>query len=385
MGKAQWDKWGAFEVASTTDYKIEYEHSPRETFHKILKETFRVRSGEQEYVGEFFTVAPDGASQRQNEDRDYRFDATKSFFHVPITAEGKVAYVAYSGTLEEKSPSNRPEALKVANTLIGDERPVYELLLEASNLKVRPENEVVDGHECIVLEGSGPNGKHTVWVDPANGFLWRRATVHKAPGDLYNGQPLVANQEGEDDPKLPFPTISPTSVISEIDNVKIGSIDGHFVILSSSRKYTESYDNGMIVKSARTFSLDGVQYNPDFDAKEAFRPPVENGRPVVNWDIPSLPLVYKDRGVRPAVTEQEIRGMAATIDVAAKKNRSAASAAFPPETRDALPIGIAEQSRKIRTVIPRLSYGIGVILLLVLIVLSWSLWRTPGMNPKKVQ
>lgn len=58
-----------------------------------------------------------------------------------------------------------------------DDRPWPQALAAARKASLRPAVESVEGHACTVLEATTPRGRHTLWCDPAIGWMPRRARV----------------------------------------------------------------------------------------------------------------------------------------------------------------------------------------------------------------
>jgi len=305
MADAQLDAAGPLVLESTTTYHAEFRDSERVPFHKVIREEVRMRDGEREYRGQYYNEREDGALEKQSEDRDFRIDATKSFFHLPFTAEGRMVYVAHSAKFEHYDPAKRSYAVKMTGKLWVDSRPVHEMLADAEEIRVQPEMVQVDGFDCYVIEGPCAGGKYKIWVDPAHGYLWRRGTLTRGIGDLHHGKVLTSDPEEQNDPAFPVPTAPPVATECEISGVKIREIEGRFVVVAAVQRSKSIFASGEVWESNHKFDLDRIEYEPDFEAMGAFCPPIKEGMRVMSWDDPSRPLSYHDRGGVPAMNKRD--------------------------------------------------------------------------------
>jgi len=369
VADGQLDAAGPLVFESTTTFHAEYRDSERAPFHKVIREDVRMRDGECEYRGQYYNERENGTLEKQSEDRDFRIDATKSFFHLAFKADGQMARAAHSAKFEHYDPAKKSQAVKMTGKFWVDSQPVHEALADAEEIRVLPEMVQVDGSDCYVIEGRCASGKYKIWVDPAHGYLWRQGTLTRGVGDLHHGKVLTSDPEEQNDPAVSMPTAPPVAVECEISDVKIQEVEGRFVVVSAVQRSEQLYVNGEVWEASHQFVLDRIEYAPDFEAMGAFRPPLEEGQKVVSWDVSSMPLAYHDRGVVPAMTKRDVEELNSMIDEASVEADRPEQAA-PAEETDPLP---SERSRQVRSSAFLISGAIGAFLFLVLVLLFFYL------------
>lgn len=64
---------------------------------------------------------------------------------------------------------------------------IVEILRTASDIKLRPAQEVIDGAATWVLEADSDYGEYRLWIDPAAGYSARRVQVIKSQGNRTSG------------------------------------------------------------------------------------------------------------------------------------------------------------------------------------------------------
>lgn len=199
-----------------------------------------------------------------------------------------------------------------------------ELLLESSNLKIRSEQEEVDGALCYVVEGNTSNGHFTVWIDANNGFRYRKAIVlnkYDPPLDMGSGQAIVSRT-------------------SEISGVKIDSIEGVPVITKSSKVVHNLYSDGRVEDDVLEAKRLNVKWNPNFEAVGAFEMDIPDGTRVAHMD-------FQGKGVKFQWLNGEVVTMLEDDALEAIDEAVAQLASTKPVTTDTKPEASPEKSTSI--------------------------------------
>jgi len=150
----------------------------------------------------------------------------------------------------------------LSGILLGDKKNVGQVLLESGKLAIKEQMESVLGDECYVIEGRGPGGHYTIWIDPAHGFSVRKAKVEKKLGDLYGGTAIGARTVNKQRRFI--------GCLIELDNVEIKEVAGRYVPVSGTLVHSLEYSDGTTKQIRYSSRRSNIQFNPDFEAMGAF-------------------------------------------------------------------------------------------------------------------
>jgi thiol-disulfide isomerase/thioredoxin len=143
----------------------------------------------------------------------------------------------------------------------GDDRPMARVLRESGSgtATLRDKTEDVGGHACHVIDGKNERGTYTLWVDPAAGYLVRRAAVVRGPGDLWFGHKLHAQATG---------TMQNKSE-ETIDLTRIEKVGGRWVPVEAIAESKDHYAGG-VQHTRSTAKRSGFELDPDVGKLGAF-------------------------------------------------------------------------------------------------------------------
>ena len=185
-------------------------------------------------------------------------------------------------------------------------KPLWEVLEGESDLRLRDEMEVIDGHKTYVLESKTNHGHYTLWIDPNSGFNLRRCIVHRSGNDIYNNQPLPLPPISPSLPTLSDVPLRPQLPVVEhtvkVDSIKIENIDGIFIPVEVTVTLNRKYSNGEKIAHIWSHKRFDIDLDPDFSKIEgAFVFNVPNGTRVRNRDIPGggVPQVWQNGEIIP--------------------------------------------------------------------------------------
>jgi hypothetical protein len=231
-----------------------------------------------------------------------------------VILDGRV--YSYNGWMPEGEPPDRliasnnltgrvllsagSDALSLAGYMLGDKKPLAEILAEESSvLHAQPSMQVVNGFPTYVLEATTPYGHYTVWMDPNCGCSPRRVIVERGPKDLYGGKPVSTP------PPKPIPGARRVNPMErrptrerarfELDILKIKEIGGGFMVTEGATTIIHEYSEGSIERTHSVCKFNFVDLNPDFnDIPDAFVLDAPNGRRVFDLDFPGARFVWQD-------------------------------------------------------------------------------------------
>jgi len=240
------------------------------------------------------------------------WDSNRTIWYAQPATPGTGRYAA--GTVGATTPgSYRNAAGYHGQSLLEgkywDNRPVYDLLLEQEDVRLREDTESVDGFDCYVVEGDGDHGYITLWIDVEYGYNARKATLHKDAEDLGWSETPIGELLGS--PMSSFDLV--------LDNVVIERIDGrHVPIKNRIQKKETSLDGSRITETTVTTELSGFQFNPDFEVLGAFRMDMPNGTVVYDKEESNIKSQWQDGQLVPLVDEEELDALEDTIAVLAE-------------------------------------------------------------------
>jgi hypothetical protein len=157
------------------------------------------------------------------------------------------------------------------------------ILRGASSLRLRDTMEAVEGHEVHVMEAKTPHGDYTLWIDPEYGFMPRRITVCKTDNDLLDGKPVNTYLTGGSSPDDHLQRSTTT-----IDSIEIKKIVDIFLPVAGKITNTLTYSSGKKITFTSNHKRTNIDFNPDFQAINAFIMDVPNGTRVFHKLIPQI-------------------------------------------------------------------------------------------------
>ncbi|MCY2950977.1 MAG: hypothetical protein NTU53_03255 [Planctomycetota bacterium] len=169
--------------------------------------------------------------------------------------------------------------------LLGDDRPVTDVLRHATSLRLKNTTETVGSANCLVLEAVAPEGAYTLWIDPAAGHSIRKALIRKKSGDICDGKPIPAP------PSEPGKKAS-IGVDVLLDDVQLQPLDGHFLPVAATLYQTIHFSDGS-QEVFRFAAKSQYEINPDFKKLGAFvMDGIPEGTLVDHDDFPGLHYVW---------------------------------------------------------------------------------------------
>jgi hypothetical protein len=124
---------------------------------------------------------------------------------------------------------------------LGDGVHVASYLLSCPQKELLPTMESIEGHPCYVIHAASERGLIKIWIDPANGYQYRKLIIEKKHGNL------------EGDHKLPFKPIPQSDI--ELDQIKvevdvqtIQKFDNVYFTLAGSIKVVQNFSDGSVKK-----------------------------------------------------------------------------------------------------------------------------------------
>jgi hypothetical protein len=176
------------------------------------------------------------------------------------------------------------------NLVLGptEERPFDDILeRNASDLRVNPGMETINGGRCLVVEGNTRYGYYKIWIDTDHGYQPCKAIARKRAGDLVDERRPFEYQGSDTATVLPVSTREATQF--ELSGVQFQEAGGHFFLLRAERDHSMSQDESSVAISF-TDRVSQLQVNPDFQKIGAFSTEfIPNGTTLVTkMDAPGM-------------------------------------------------------------------------------------------------
>ena len=183
--------------------------------------------------------------------------------------------------------------------VLGAEINILEIIHNSKEKKLRSEMEVVDGYKCYVVDADSNLGKFTIWIDPDNGFSFRKMMLHQKSGDKHYDNKILPYS-------IPKADLSLNEVITEIKGIKIERIGKNYFPTEGVLINTEIYSNGKKNQFKWTAKRKNIQFDPDFETIGAFvMEGIPDGTKVSSLDSPQSQYVMHDgRAIVDSKTEQ---------------------------------------------------------------------------------
>jgi hypothetical protein len=191
----------------------------------------------------------------------------------------------------------------------GDQKTFPEVMRNSGSLRLHEAKETVGGQPCDVLEAVNERGHYTVWLDPACGYLPRKALVQRGDNDRYYS--ILLSQHGGRDPK----TLKPRNVKTlswTADDVALQQVGGQWQITSAHCYLTKHYNEGSIVAGWETDQRKPMGENSDFG--DAFKPSLPEETRISNQTQPQISFVWKGGKVVPAVDQPAVDAIGKSME-----------------------------------------------------------------------
>lgn len=321
-------------INSTTRTESRFRNSQRQSFKSQVNEDLLTDNRRNELRQWSARVADDGVLTSQHGFIKYNLQDPPRYVKVDQSSDGSVRSAEFSeNSYMPNLAKEQSVSLRLGNAAFGDELPVTQILKGYTNLSVGDTLENVDGNPCYVLEGSGENGEYKLWIDPANGFGTRRLQVHKSGSNLMFGKPMNANPDQPDDPKMAYPMTMTEDLLFEMTDVEFEKVADGFLISRAKIVLSERHSGGEIVEITRDYVANNISVNPDFDALNAFVPPIPRNMPIKNLDFPGLPFKWVDGNIVGGVEAGLIQQLEQTLQ-SEPAPEAAEEKATAPEPRE---------------------------------------------------
>jgi hypothetical protein len=217
--------------------------------------------------------------------------------------------------------------------LARDQVSFVELFPQARELKLHPLTEDIRGSQCYLLEALTDHGAYKVWLDPAYGYLPRKAIVRKRGSDVFDHKPLTETYLSEVDFVL--------------DAVEIQRVDGRFVPVACELEETWRRRDGRVQTTRTTHKRTHIDFEPDFEAMGAFKPDIPNGTRVNYQDFMQTGLAYEwmNGKIVPAVDDSALTDIDTFLDDVKQEGvslprgsvRQSSSSEMPNSPNESLP------------------------------------------------
>jgi len=229
------------------------------------------------------------------------WDGTVGYsFTNPSEAEktGQLGYTLHSsGSMGRESPSSDSLPHNTGGELLEgvfwDNRPIHDIFRDEMELTVREQTETIGGFPCYVLEASGKYGDFTVWMDPARQYAIRRVELKKDSDDLGWADNLLSD-------------MNLSSVNYVMKDVEIEERDGVYLAKSGNCEMEWTYLNGDKLESKKTITINEIDFNPDFEALDAFKVTMPDGTPIRDSDFPAIQYTWVNGKAVPDVAPSDL-------------------------------------------------------------------------------
>ena len=158
---------------------------------------------------------------------------------------------------------------------LGDDRPVEDILAEASNINFRPQMDSVNGINCYVIDADTTSGKYSLWIDPEHGYSIAKAKIHKSGDDILYGKPISKHEA----PKIPKGVVVRVKVPGKIkdftfslDKVEFQKVSEGWVPVEAEYQFSTKYVDGRVIAEKKSHKRLQIDLDPNFKAIGAFVP-----------------------------------------------------------------------------------------------------------------
>lgn len=215
----------------------------------------------------------------------------------------------YVNEPRERLRSNGGYSLILDGYIFGDNRLwITDIAEQADSITIRPQSEILDGHETLVLEIDGDYGKHMIWIDPVCGYCARQLVVIKEPGDLWDttkvGEELI--------PTRTFPRAVLQRHELRVESVMFEVIGDTYIPASGIVNDQLVFANGEKATVKAAFQREEITMRPDFEtARAEFLQGIQDGVPVFFMDEVRKGIRYQwyQGEPRPTVSTAELAAL----------------------------------------------------------------------------
>ena len=128
--------------------------------------------------------------------------------------------------------------------------------------------------QVVQLESNGPYGKHTVWIDPAAGYLPTRIEVVKQGPHVMNGTKISSQKRRPNDGDI-WPNQKLIRYRQRIENIVTQTVDDHPLIAGFTMTQVYEYDQGDSLTWTHRVAIQDVRTSLDWDDASLFQPTIE--------------------------------------------------------------------------------------------------------------
>jgi len=186
--------------------------------------------------------------------------------------------------VQEKTPSARNTNIEKGMGYIrGEEKRIDELLKEnLSQVKLREKSENINGFDCYVIDADiKGDGEYHIWIDPEHDYSIVKMQIYRSEGDKSFGDVIekgaIANETYE---------------VTSFEKYGDSWFPKEYKVTSEQTTY------GNPRSDERTIKYNYINFNPDFDAQDIFKPDfVKNGAKVDVPGVDGLSFTWKDGGI----------------------------------------------------------------------------------------
>jgi hypothetical protein len=172
-----------------------------------------------------------------------------------------------------------------ARTYGTNHKSIVDLLGESSDLRLRQEQENVNGISCYVLEGTTRYGKVTAWIAPEKGYAALKWTIEKAGDDLINDKPMSQTQ---------LTSWSTVFNCTELEQIGDSLLPKQATFDFATTSKDGSHDLIHVV-----YTVSNIQLSPDFNTLGAFRIDLPDGTRVNVKEYPGVRYVWQNGKIVP--------------------------------------------------------------------------------------
>ena len=168
---------------------------------------------------------------------------------------------------------------ELTGTFQGDQRPFYDIVRHAQDLKVKTDKKTFKGTPTYRIAATTERGHYQIWVDASLDYHFRKAIVHRGPNDLIWGDEKLSELRW----------LTKESMNYVITNDSFEEIDGRLLPTHGSVTVNSVFHGrgpGGSRSSTSTWDirLEHASFAPDFEELGAFAVRAPDGTPVVAFD-----------------------------------------------------------------------------------------------------
>jgi hypothetical protein len=283
-------KWAIHAVAESSA-----QFSTRSFIDRTILEQDYYRNGEQ--IDVEFSLRRAGSTQPTSKAApDAKTQRRAMVADIPISYESgkglpKYVFVGEATEMRKFTIAQLQGGEALEGYLAKDPTFVGDILAAAPDLKVAVANDLIDGTQCVLLEGNNDTfGKYKVWID-AEGRV-RQAEVMKGPRHQFSSRPISDH-----------PPYSEMGRMDEyhyaIRGIKYKQFAAHHLPVECQIEIVQRFGSGATVTYRMRYARTKIETNPNFVTAGAFRPELPDGVEVTVMDKPGIAYVWSGGRLRP--------------------------------------------------------------------------------------